>query len=84
MTTPDQKRALAQAARRERAARLRRLRRRVAATALSTLALAIGVVAYDGSMGTTTATPAVTATVAQDGSAAATATGDDAITTRQS
>jgi len=57
-TTPEQKRALAQEARAARAAHIMRLRRRVVATAVSTLALATAVVAWDGS--TPAAAPAAT------------------------
>ena len=55
--TPEQKRALAAEARRRRAARVAQLRHRVVATALATFALAVGVVAYDGSTGATSSTP---------------------------
>ncbi len=82
-TTPELKRALAQQARRERAARIRRLRRRVAATAAATLVLATGVVAYDGSRGATTSTQASTTAVAQAPSVTSSAE-NDTITTQQS
>jgi hypothetical protein len=70
-TTPEQRRALAQEARAARAAHITRLRRRVVATALATLALATAVVAWDGS------TP-VTAPAAMSGATAV--VGDDATT----
>ncbi len=49
--TPEDRRALAQEARRARAAHIIGLRRRVVATALATLVLATAVVAWDGPMG---------------------------------
>jgi hypothetical protein len=50
----DDRRAAAEQARRERAGRIARLRRQVLATALGTFALAFAVIAFDGSMGSTT------------------------------
>jgi anti-sigma factor RsiW len=46
--------ALAQERLRARARRINQVRRRVAAVSLATFALAFGLIAYDGSMGTTT------------------------------
>lgn len=67
----DERRAAAQAARLGRARRVARLRRGVAATALATFALAFGVIAYDGSMGSTTASgsgaAAITSSARQSG-----------------
>ena len=65
---------------RARAERIARLRRRVAAVALATFAVAFGAIAYDGSMGTTASSSAseqaaVTSTTTS--SSAATTTTDD-------
>jgi uncharacterized iron-regulated membrane protein len=58
----DERRLTAERARRDRAGRVARLRRQVLATALGTFVLAFAVIAFDGSMGSTTngsvATPA--------------------------
>jgi hypothetical protein len=75
-----------------RAARIAQLRRRVAATAVATFALAVGAVAHDGSMGrtpasaATPATPAVTHASADTTSPAdaAPSPADDVVSTRQS
>jgi hypothetical protein len=75
-----------------RAARIAQLRRRVAATAVVTFALAVGAVAYDGSMGQTPASAATPATtVVTHASAdttssadAAPSPADDVVSTRQS
>jgi hypothetical protein len=56
----DDRRAAAEQARRERAARIARLRRQVLATALGTFVLAFAVIAFDGSMGSTTKSSAAT------------------------
>jgi hypothetical protein len=65
---------------RARAERIARLRRRVAAVALATFAVAFGAIAYDGSMGTTASSSAsqqaaVTSTTTS--SSAGTTTTDD-------
>jgi hypothetical protein len=87
MTSTSPKPASPLAARRR---RITAIRRRVAATALSTFVLAFGVVSATGSMGAQSATTA-TAAVASDGSTRATTTatthdgsGLAAVTTRQS
>jgi hypothetical protein len=95
-TTPSHaRRAAAQEARARRARRIARIRHRAVATAVGTFALALCVVAYDGSMGrpgpaSSAASSAVTTThdpsapggsAANDGSAAA---GGDVLTTGQS
>jgi hypothetical protein len=54
--------ALAQQRLRARASRISRLRKQVAAVTLATFALAFGVIAYDGSMGTTTTSASTQAT----------------------
>jgi hypothetical protein len=95
--TTDEKRALAAESRRRRAARIAELRFRVVATALATFALAVGVVAYDGSMGqatpgsssATTALVTDTPSSTDTSSSTDTASGDtsagaDVVTTHQS
>ncbi|MEA2148842.1 MAG: hypothetical protein QOD69_672 [Solirubrobacteraceae bacterium] len=57
-TVPDDRRRVAERARRARTLRVGRLRRQVLAVALGTFALAFGVVAFDGSMGAQTASSA--------------------------
>ena len=52
--TTDDRRAMAQRARHERARRIAQLRSRVVATALGTFVLAFAVIAFDGSMGAQT------------------------------
>lgn len=78
---------------RARAARVRTIRRRVAAIALATFVLAFGVIASTGSMGvsanatttsTTVATPTPTAAPSSSPSADSGASGGEAVTTRQS
>jgi hypothetical protein len=69
----DDRQAAAQRARRERAHRIARLRRQVLATALGTFALAFAVIAFDGSMGSTTKSSAAAAAPAADPSAATSA-----------
>jgi hypothetical protein len=96
-TTPEQRRALAQEARAARTAHIMRLRRRVVATALATLALATAVVAWDGSTPATApaTTSGATAAVSDDattsgdaaqaaGSTASTDAADDVVSTQQS
>ena len=70
----DDRQAAAQQARRERAARIARLRRQVLATALGTFVLAFAVIAFDGSMGSTTKSSAAAPVPSPDPSAATTAT----------
>lgn len=82
--TPEAKRVLAQDARRKRAARIGQMRRRAVATAVATLALAVGAVAYDGSMDETAATTATAATAATAVAQDTTTSDDDVVTTRQS
>ncbi|MEA2241300.1 MAG: hypothetical protein QOD24_856 [Solirubrobacteraceae bacterium] len=70
----DDRRAAAQQALRERAARIARLRRQVLATALGTFVLAFAVIAFDGSMGSTTKSSAAAPVPSRDPSPATTAT----------
>jgi hypothetical protein len=70
----DDRQAAAQQARRERADRIARLRRQVLATALGTFVLAFAVIAFDGSMGSTTKSSAAAPVPPPDPSAATTAT----------
>lgn len=74
-----------------RARRINLIRKRVVAVALATFALAFGVIAYDGSMGTTTATTASTTSNVESAdssssSSSGTASGSESssMTTRQS
>jgi hypothetical protein len=71
----DARRAAAQHARLERSRRIARLRRRVLAAALATFALAFGVIAFDGSMGSTAAKSSA---ASGSGSAAATSSAQTA------
>ena len=75
------------AARERLAARARhtaRIRRGVVATALATFALAWGVIAHDGSMGTTTANASARSTASASGSGAtASPPGDSSTSTDQ-
>jgi hypothetical protein len=69
---------------RARAERIARLRRRVAAVALATFAVAFGAIAYDGSMGTTapsSASQQAAVTSTTTSSSAGTTTTDDSTTT---
>ena len=61
--TPSPK-ELAREKLRARAARIARMRKRVVAVSLATFALAFGVIAYDGSMGTTTSSTVTQTTAA--------------------
>jgi hypothetical protein len=74
---------LARARLAERARRTARIRRGVGAATVATFALAWGVIAHDGAMGTTTATASTTST---DKATQSTTTGDPAapVTTSQS
>jgi hypothetical protein len=71
---------LAQAKLRARAARISRMRRRVAAASLAAFALAFGTVAVDGSMGTSTSVPRTQTTA----SATTASSSPSAVTTSQS
>jgi hypothetical protein len=75
--------ALAQERLRARARRIVRLRKQVAAVTLATFALAFGVVAYDGSMGTTTTSSASTQAQASTNTQSS-SSGTTTMTTRQS
>jgi hypothetical protein len=86
--TPSPK-ELAQAKLRARAARIARLRKRVIAASLATFVLAFGAIAYDGSMGTTSASTGTqtTASATSSGTSATTAdstTSDNASATDDS
>jgi hypothetical protein len=85
-TTPDRA-ALGRARLAERARRVTRIRRGVIAATLSAFVLAWGVIAYDGSMGsTTTASTAATssATSTPDSTSSSTGTAPAPLTTSQS
>jgi hypothetical protein len=85
-TTPDRA-ALGRARLAERARRVTRIRRGVIAATLSAFVLAWGVIAYDGSMGsTTTASTAATssATSTPDSTSSSTDTAPAPLTTSQS
>ena len=75
---------------RARAERIARLRRRVAAVALTTFAVAFGAIAYDGSMGTATSSStgaqaaATTTTSSTDDTTTSETSGSSSVTTHQS
>jgi hypothetical protein len=80
--------ALAQERLRARARRIVRLRKQVAAVALATFALAFGVIAYDGSIGTTMTTASASTQTSTDSQSSSntqsSSSGTTTMTTRQS
>jgi hypothetical protein len=73
----DRMTSTAQAARRRRAQRIAQLRGRVVATVAATFALALGAVAFDGSMGATTASTPATTSEQSTSTTTGTSTADD-------